>query len=82
MVSQVRFLDLLLPVIKLKTLILQGAQSKVIHPATPGVVEAMMSDVQAAVIENCGHFPMIEQPQTTAQHMLEFFKEILPPASA
>ncbi len=74
--ERANLLDLLLPVVKTKTLILQGAQSKVVHPATAGVIEAMMSDAQAAVIEDCGHFPMLEQAKTTAGHLLRFFQMI------
>ncbi len=77
--ERANLLDLLLPEIKLKTLVIQGAQSKVIHPATPGVVAAMMIDARPAVVDDCGHFPMLEQPQATADYLLKFFKTI-PPA--
>ncbi len=77
--ERANLLDLLLPEIKLKTLVVQGAQSNVVHPSTPGVVAAMMIDARSAVIEDCGHFPMLEQPQATADQLLSFFKTI-PPA--
>ncbi len=80
--ERANLLDLLLPVIKIKTLIVQGAQSQVVHSATPGMVEGMMSDVRSAVIEDCGHFPMVEQPQATADRLIEFFKTVPPPATA
>ena len=79
--ERAKLLDLLLPEIKTKTLIIQGAQSQVVHPATPGVAEGMMNDARSAVIEDCGHFPMVEQPRATADHILEFFKTIPPPAT-
>ena len=69
-------LDLLLPVIKARTLVLQGASSRVVHPATPGVIQAMMSDARVAVIEDCGHFPMVERPQETVDHILEFLETV------
>ena len=72
--ERAHLLDLLLPVIQLKTLVIQGAASQVIHPATPGVIQAMMSDSHLAVIEDCGHFPMVERPQETAEHLLEFLE--------
>lgn len=78
--ERANLLDLLLPEVKAKTLVIQGAQSQVIHPATPGVIEAMMTDARSATIEACGHFPMLEQPRATADHLLRFFKTI-PPAA-
>ncbi len=69
-------LDLLLPVIKCKTLVLHGAQSNVVHPATASVIEEMMSDARSVLIEGCGHAPMLEHPQTTADHILRFFEAI------
>ena len=80
--ERANLLDLLLPVIKTKTLIIQGAQSKVVHPATPEVVTGMMTDVRSAVIENCGHFPMLEQPEETAEHLMNFFKTVPPQPNA
>ncbi len=80
--ERANLLDLLLPEMKLKTLVLQGAQSQVVHPATPGVIQGMMAGgmTSAATIEDCGHFPMLEQPQATADHLVEFFKSIPVPA--
>lgn len=81
--ERANLLDLLLPEIKIKTLILQGAQSKVVHPATPEVIAAMMTDASGASIQSCGHFPMLEQPGATADRLLKFFQTIpqaAPPA--
>ena len=79
--ERANLLDLLLPEIKNRTLVIQGAQSKVIHPATPDIIRSMMRDMRPAVIENCGHFPMVEQPQQTADHILEFLRSIPAPTS-
>jgi len=70
--ERANLLDLLLPVIKTKTLVIQGAESKVIHPSTPGVILGMMNDAREVVIPSCGHFPMVEKPAETGQHILEF----------
>ncbi len=77
--ERAHLLDLLLPEIKIKTLIVQGAQSKVVHSATPGVIAATMIDASTATIGSSGHFPMLEQPQATADHLLKFFDTIPPP---
>ena len=74
--ERANLLDLLLPEIRIKTLIIQGAQSNVIHPATPGVIKAMMTDARTRMVEDCGHFPMLEHPQTTADHLLRFFETV------
>ena len=72
--ERANLLDLLLPVIKLKTLVVQGAQSQVVHPATPGVIQGMMTDVSTATLEDCGHVPMLEQPRATADRLIALFK--------
>ncbi len=74
--ERANLLDLLLPVIKAKTLVIQGSESKVIHPSTPGVIQAMMNDAREVVIGSCGHFPMVEKPAETGQHLLEFLASI------
>ncbi len=79
--ERAHLLDLLLPEVQRKTLIIQGAESNVVHPATADVVRAMMRDVTAAVIDDCGHFAMLEQPQETAEHLLRFL-EAVPAAPA
>lgn len=77
--ERAHLLDLLLPVIKLKTLVIQGAESNVIHPTTPGVIQAMMTDAHHATIDDCGHFTMVERPQQTAEWLLEFLKTVPEP---
>ncbi len=64
-------LDLLLPEIQVQTLVLLGGESKVIHGATAEAVRAMMPDrARVAVIDGCGHFPMVERPAETSEHLL------------
>ncbi len=70
--ERANLLDLLLPEIKTRTLVLQGAESQVIHPSTPDVVQSMMRTTEIAVIPECGHFPMTEKPTETGQHLLSF----------
>ncbi len=74
-------LDLLLPVIKIRALVIMGAQSQVVHPATSGIIEAMMPDSKSTLIDSCGHFPMVEKPRETAAQMLRFLRSIRAPAS-
>ncbi len=77
--ERANLLDLLLPVIETKILVLQGAKSRVVHPATPDVVRSMASDARTAVIDDCGHFVMLERPEETARHLLALLETIPAP---
>ncbi len=81
--ERAHLLDLLLPEIKVPTLVLLGGDSKVIHGATADVIRAMMPDrARTAVIEGCGHFPMVERPAETAEHLLELLGLARPAAGS
>lgn len=72
--ERAHLLDLLLPEIKVRTLAFLAAQSRVLHGATADVLRTMNPDVVTTVVlEGCGHFLMVEQPNETAQHLVEFF---------
>lgn len=66
--------DMLLPEIRTKTLVVQGQESKVVHPSTPEVITRRMPSATAVTIQGCGHFPAVERPQETASHVLVFLK--------
>ncbi len=71
--ERAHLLDMLLPEIKTRTLVLLGAESRVVHGATVEAVQAMMADrARTAVIEGCGHLPMAERPEETADRLLAF----------
>jgi pimeloyl-ACP methyl ester carboxylesterase len=81
--ERAHLLDLLLPVLKIRTLVLLGGDSKVIHGATAEAIRAMMHDrARIAVIPGCGHFPMVERPAETAEHLLEFLPPVAPEPGA
>ena len=67
-------LDLLLPELKMPTLVIRGADSKVVHPATADVIVGMMDSAETAVVPHCGHFPMAEKPRETAEILLPFLR--------
>lgn len=77
--ERAKLLDLLLPVVKTKTLVLQGGESKVVHPSTPDMIASMMGDVKTATLAACGHLPMAEKPQVTARHLLDFLETVSAP---
>lgn len=68
--ERAKILDLLLPEMKVKTLVILGAESKVVHPATAQAIREMMPTAQVVVLEACGHFPMVEKPGETLQAFL------------
>lgn len=65
-------LDLLLPEIRVRTLAIQGAKSKVVHPATGKIIANMVRGAQAVEIADCGHLPAVEKPAETVKHFLSF----------
>lgn len=69
-------LDLLLPEIKKKTLVLQGEKSKVVHPATAQMITNAVEGATAVVMPDCGHFPAVEKPQEAAALFLRFLDQV------
>ena len=78
--ERAHLLDLLLPELNKKTLVIQGEKSKVVHPATVQIICNMVRGSRAATIEGCGHLPAVEKPQETARHFLQFLREAPAPA--
>jgi len=63
-----------LPAISAPALILWGDQDKIIDVSSVIVFEKGLRNSQTVIMKNCGHAPMIERPQETAQHYLNFLK--------
>lgn len=57
------------------TLVLAGAEDKMISPAYAKAFAAEIPSAQFATIADAGHFPMIEQPDVCAEKMLSFLGE-------
>jgi abhydrolase domain-containing protein 6 len=65
-----------LPNIKASTLILWGDQDKILDVSSVPVFEKGLKNHKTVIIKNCGHMPMMEKPQETATHYIEFIKGI------
>ena len=65
-----------LPKIKAQTLILWGDQDKIIDVSSVPVFEKGLKNYKTVIIKDCGHVPMIEKPQETATHYIDFIKNI------
>ena len=60
--------------IKVSTLIVWGAKDRVLHSSGAKILEAIMKNSKAIVLENIGHAPMIEIPEEIAKLYLDFHK--------
>jgi pimeloyl-ACP methyl ester carboxylesterase len=65
-----------LPKIKAQTLILWGDQDKILDVSSVPVFEKGLKNHKTVIIKDCGHVPMIEKPQDTATHYIDFIKGI------
>ncbi len=61
--------------IEQQTLILWGEDDKILGPADAAKFEKAIRHSKLLWIKNCGHVPHLEQPQITAQHILDFLGE-------
>ncbi len=65
-----------LPNIKAPALILWGDQDKIIDVSSVPVFEKGLKNSQTVILKDCGHVPMIEKPQETANAYLAFIKSV------
>jgi pimeloyl-ACP methyl ester carboxylesterase len=65
-----------LPNIKAQTLILWGDQDKILDVSSVPVFEKGLKNHKTVIIKDCGHLPMLEKPQETATHYIDFIKGI------
>jgi len=63
--------------IQVATLILWGDKDRILHVSSTNVLEKGLLKSTTVIIKGCGHCPMIERPEETAHHYLEF---ISPPS--
>jgi len=71
-----RSLEKELPNIKAQTLILWGDQDKILDVSSVPVFEKGLRNHKTVIIKDCGHLPMVEKPQETATHYIDFIKGI------
>lgn len=61
-----------LPLIKAPTLILMGSSDKLVPPAYGPAFASVIPGAQLAVIDDAGHHPMLEQPETFDRALSDF----------
>lgn len=65
-------METMLENVLVKTLILWGDKDRVLHSSTAQILGDVLKNSKVTVLENVGHLPMIEAPEKTADHYLEF----------
>ena len=60
--------------IKAKTLILWGDTDNIIDVSSTQVFQKGIKNNKVVILKDCGHAPMIELPEETAKHYLEFIR--------
>lgn len=55
-----------------RTLIIWGDADRVLDISAAPVLEKGIRDARLVVMKDCGHVPMVERPEETANHYLEF----------
>ena len=68
-------LEILLKGVSVPTLIIWGSHDRVLHVSGAKILEAVMPNAKAAVMDAVGHLPMIEKPKETAELYLSFLDQ-------
>ena len=58
--------------IRAKTLILWGDTDRVLSVSSAGVLQKGIENAKIIIMKDCGHLPMVERPEETAEYYLEF----------
>jgi pimeloyl-ACP methyl ester carboxylesterase len=56
------------------TLIVWGANDRVLYVSGAKILESVMPKAQVAIMEGVGHLPMIEKPRETAEIYMSFLR--------
>lgn len=53
-------------------LVVWGAQDRILHPGTAGILQMLLTRSEVVMMEGVGHLPMLEQPEKAALDYLQF----------
>jgi pimeloyl-ACP methyl ester carboxylesterase len=65
----------LLPTLKLPVLIIWGDHDRILHVSTTEILKRSLPDSEIIIMKDCGHMPMLERPQETAQYYVAFLNK-------
>jgi len=71
-----------LPKITAPTLLLWGDRDRVLDISSIEVMKPLLKKSSVAILRDCGHVPMIERPEETAQLYLDFLRQNQAPTTA
>jgi len=57
------------------TLIVWGANDRVLHVSGAKILESVMPKAQVSIMEGVGHLPMLEKPKETAEIYISFLRQ-------
>ena len=69
-------LEVLLSQSSIPSLILWGAEDRVLHVSGAKILESVMPKAKVVIMEDVGHVPMIEKPEESAKLFLDFLNVI------
>src|SRR5262249_10247837 len=58
--------------IRIPTLLMWGEQDKIIPPAYAHAFHEAIPNSELVFIKNCGHLPIVEQPEAFVEHVVGF----------
>ncbi len=58
--------------VRLPSLLIWGADDKVLHVENAAVFRAALQNCTSVILDETGHVPMVERPEITAQHIRSF----------
>jgi len=62
----------LLPGLQLPVLVIWGDKDRILHVSTTEVLKRSLPDAETIIMKDCGHVPMLERPQETAEYYAAF----------
>jgi pimeloyl-ACP methyl ester carboxylesterase len=62
----------LLPGLHLPVLVIWGDKDRILHVSTTEVLKRSLPDAETIIMKDCGHVPMLERPQETAEYYVAF----------
>ena len=74
--DRANLLDMVLPEVKQRTLVVLGKESKVIHSTTAEAIQHTLPSARTVAIEGCGHMPMLEKPDDLTAHLVMFLSSV------
>lgn len=74
--DRANLLDMVLPEVKQRTLVILGKESKIVHSATGEAIHHMMPPARTVSLDGCGHMPMLEKPDDVTAHLVMFLSSV------